>query len=143
MSSFNLIKEFKLVRKKYEKKKQQNKIKNGFNVCFQNKANVPITIISCGVCLKPSRSILSLQRGGNIWEHGCIIYFLPIDTFYSTESISTKQHCTVHACIEVYSQPMIAGIGCNSACPGVDKLTKTSGWHSFTMSCSYHAPNLH
>lgn len=44
MSSFNLIKEFKLV-KKYDK------VKNGFNVCFQNKANVPITIIHCGVYL--------------------------------------------------------------------------------------------
>lgn len=29
------------------------KNKNGFNVCFQNKANVPITIINCGICLKP------------------------------------------------------------------------------------------
>lgn len=34
-----------------EKKTWKNK--NGFNVCFQNKANVPITIINCGVCLKP------------------------------------------------------------------------------------------
>lgn len=58
MSSFNLIKEFKLVRKKYEK------IKNGFNVCFQNKANVPITIINCGVCLLPCGIMLLLQRAG-------------------------------------------------------------------------------
>lgn len=43
---FQPIKEFKLVRKKIWKNK------NGFNVCFQNKANVPITIIKCGVCLK-------------------------------------------------------------------------------------------
>lgn len=34
----------------WEKKIWKNK--NGFNVCFQNKANVPITIINCGVCLK-------------------------------------------------------------------------------------------
>lgn len=38
------------------------KNKNGFNVCFQNKANVPITIINCGVCLKPCQS-------EDIWGH--------------------------------------------------------------------------
>lgn len=38
------------------------KNKNGFNVCFQNKANVPITIINCGVCLKPCQT-------EDIWGH--------------------------------------------------------------------------
>lgn len=36
--------------------KKSWKYKNGFNVCFQNKANVPTTIISCAVWLNSCKS---------------------------------------------------------------------------------------
>lgn len=102
MSSFNLIEEFKLVRKKNMKK-----IKNGFNVCFQNKANVPITIISCGVCLKPDRNILSLWNTRQFPIIMLIFHWI--------------HHETTHVWFYYNSCPMTVGIDC-SACrdPEVD-----------------------
>lgn len=54
-------------------KKKIWKNKNGFNVCFQNKANVPITIINCGVCLKLLVSAL-IHFIGERWKRGLILY---------------------------------------------------------------------
>lgn len=42
--------------------------KNDFNVCFQNKANVPITILNCGVCLTPCK----VNIPGALWKNTLI-----------------------------------------------------------------------
>lgn len=88
-------------------KKNMKKIKNGFNVCFQNKANVPITIISCGVCLKPDRNILSLWNTRQFPIIMLIFHWI--------------HHETTHVWFYYNSCPMTVGIDC-SACrdPEVD-----------------------
>lgn len=80
MSSFDLIKDFQLVKKKSWTNK------NGFHVCFQNKANVPITIINCCLCLQLTWNVLSLHGNQflqlvHLFDHSSSGVFFILATF--------------------------------------------------------------